>query len=496
MPTPDSVSATTFLRSTHPLPLIHSYPAAGREPFEVYRRLTACAAPSFLLESGKGSEGVARYSFLGHAPSLEFIAKGTDYEIRSQGRCMHGQGDPFSVLWDLLGPPTPVGNADLPPFLGGAVGFFGYDLVRQFERLPNDAREDMDVPDLHILFVEQLVAFDHVARILHLIYAPSPWRMQSEPRDRLYREGRQVLADLAERVLSVTPDVQRESPIVAPDECFAEQTEDSYQNRVRQCQSYIEAGHIYQANLSHRFTVTFPEALKEHRAQAGAHYYRRVSQVNPSPFSALLAFEECSLVSNSPERLLRKRGQRVDTRPIAGTYPRGGTVHADRRSVEQLLVHPKERAEHIMLVDLARNDLGRVCRYGTVHVDELLAVERYSHVFHLESTVSGLLQDDVDNATVFKSVFPGGTITGVPKIHCMELIDRLEPVRRGPYTGSIGYISWTGDMDWNIVIRTLVLTDTCGYLQVGAGIVADSIPAREYRETLAKAQAFFQVLRS
>lgn len=223
--------------------------------------------------------------------------------------------------------------------------------------------------------------------------------------------------------------------------------------------------------------------------------YGRLRRVNPSPFSALLDLGDLTLISCSPERLVQLQGRRVDSRPIAGTRPRGAHMQEDRRLAEELLTNPKERAEHIMLVDLERNDLGRVCRFGSVRVDEFMVIERYSHVSHIVSNVTGTLRDDVDAFDLVRAVFPGGTITGVPKIRCMNILESLEPVRRGPYTGALGYLSWSGDLDLNIIIRTLVLTGGRGYLQVGAGIVADSDPMKEYDETLHKAQAFFEALR-
>jgi anthranilate/para-aminobenzoate synthase component I len=223
--------------------------------------------------------------------------------------------------------------------------------------------------------------------------------------------------------------------------------------------------------------------------------YRRLQAINPSPFSGLVHFDEVTLISASPERLIRRHDGRADTRPIAGTRPRGLDTYDDQRLIGELLANEKERAEHLMLVDLERNDLGRVCQYGTVRVDEFMAIEQYSHVNHIVSNISGALKPDTTPIDLIQALFPGGTITGVPKIRCMEIIEELEPVRRGPYTGSFGYISWNGDLDLNIVIRTLVWCGGKGYLQVGAGIVADSEPAREYEETLQKAEAFFSALR-
>jgi len=264
--------------------------------------------------------------------------------------------------------------------------------------------------------------------------------------------------------------------------------------RVTRCQEYIAAGDIYQANLSHRFAV----GLGGHSAGTGdeaSSLYARLRQVNPAPFSALLEFDEVSVVSSSPERLVRLNGRLAETRPIAGTRPRGSTLTEDRHLAEDLLTNNKERAEHLMLVDLERNDLGRVCKYGSVRADEFMIVERYSHVSHLVSNIRGQLRDELDGFDLIRAMFPGGTITGVPKIRCMEIIESLEPIRRGLYTGSLGYIGWSGDVDMNIIIRTLVLKENRGYLQVGAGIVADSDPAREYDETLYKAGALIEALK-
>ena len=268
------------------------------------------------------------------------------------------------------------------------------------------------------------------------------------------------------------------------------QSRAEYLARVRQCQDYIRSGDIYQANLSHRFDFD----LMEVHSHVAAPLYATLRQLNPSPFSALLAFEDLALVSCSPERLVRMHGDRVESRPIAGTHARGVTASEDHRLVEELLSNSKERAEHLMLVDLERNDLGRVCRYGTVRVEEFMAVERYSHVQHLVSNVVGQLRHGMNGFDVIRAMFPGGTITGVPKIRCMEIIELLEPVRRGPYTGSLGYLSWSGDLDLNIIIRTLVLTGRRGYLQVGAGIVADSDASREYDETMLKAAALMEAV--
>ena len=488
-------SSDQFLKAAQPGPLIHSLPLSLADPFEVYARLTGCTDNSFLLESGKGALDVARYSFIGSDPYLIFSGKGDAYEIRTAEKRIQQVGDPFGFFAELLAHSPMPRQLDLPPFLGGAVGFCSYDLIRQFEHLPQLAADDLCLPDLYFLFVEVFAAIDHAAKMLHLIFSPNPQRVLSESRDQLFREGQQRLAELRARLDIPSSWGQSVSSLDLRASIQGQQSRTEYMNRVSECQDLIAAGDIYQANISHRFAIDWLNESHEASRTRGAYFYKQIRRINPSPFSAFLVLDDCTLVSNSPERLVRLQGQRADTRPIAGTRPRGADLTEDRRLVESLLASAKERAEHLMLVDLARNDLGRVSRYGSVCVEQFMTVERYSHVAHLVSNVSGLLKDGLKSCDLIRATFPGGTITGVPKIHCMEIIERLEPVRRGPYTGSIGYISWTGDMDMNIIIRTLLLTRGKGYLQVGAGIVADSDPRKEYEETVHKAQAFFQAFR-
>jgi anthranilate/para-aminobenzoate synthase component I len=350
------------------------------------------------------------------------------------------------------------------------------------------------MPDLLFAFVDLVAAIDHQTNQLHLMFAPPLERLQGEPREKLYREGCDRLAELEARLSAASLPLNQDWSSkfrVTPD-----QPRSSYLEQVRQCQDYIRAGDIYQANLSHRFTIELDGTSYIDHDRIGPALFQRLRQVNPSPFSALFECDDLCLVSSSPERLVRLNDRLADTRPIAGTRPRGWSLPEDRRLAEELLTNQKERAEHLMLVDLERNDLGRVCRYGTVKADEFMVIERYSHVSHIVSNVRGELREGLDGFDLIRSIFPGGTITGVPKIRCMEIIESLEPVRRGPYTGSLGYLSWSGDLDLNILIRTLVLTKGRGYLQVGAGIVADSDPDREYDETLFKAEALLKTLKT
>lgn len=486
-------SGAQFLHQRHPDPLMVSIPAPLEDPYELYRRLSIPGTPSFLLESGTGKETVARYSFIGCAPYLVLSGKGQTYELKTRDGTTVHHGSAWNAMRERLGDSPLQRSKGIPPFFGGAIVFFSYDLVRQFEELPSMAHEDVHYPDLECLFVDQVAALDHHTQTLHLIFAPPRQRILEEPREKLYREGCDRLAEWQAKLSA--PSSQDEPSSWFPRlDVQPGQSPGSYMDRVRHCQEFIRAGDIYQANLSHRFTVQRNDAGCGSDRRTAADLYRRLKAVNPSPFSALLQLDRFSLVGCSPERLIRLAGRHADTRPIAGTRPRGTNTVDDRRLAEELLMNTKERAEHLMLVDLERNDLGRVCRYGSVHTNELMTIERYSHVSHIVSNVSGELRDDVDGFDLIQAVFPGGTITGVPKIRCMEIIDEIEPVRRGPYTGSLGYISWNGDMDLNIIIRTVVMTDTCSYLQVGAGIVADSDPLREYEETLLKAEAAMKAL--
>ncbi|MFM7841982.1 MAG: anthranilate synthase component I family protein [Nitrospira sp.] len=486
-------SRAQFLMAAQPL--ILSLPQPEADVFELYRRATVPGRPSFLFESGKGGGATARWSFFGSDPYLELSGKNACYELRTRDGSVVHKGEPFAALAELLRASRMSRPEKAPPFIGGAVGYFGYDLIRRFENLPTLATDDLRLPDLLFAFVDCFAALDHHTRTLHLIYAPPLDRAQGQLREKLYREGCDRLAELQARLqakhkgdkgalhigrLTVTP----------------EQSRADYVQRAAQVQEFIRSGDIYQANLSQRLTIDRAPGwpLEHFRQRAGEALYSRVRAVNPSPFAGLLAFDNMTLVSSSPERLVRLDARRVDTRPIAGTRPRGETPADDRRLAEELITNPKERAEHLMLVDLERNDLGRVCKYGSVRTDELMVVERYSHVSHIVSNVTGELRDGLDGFDLLKAVFPGGTITGVPKIRCMEILEGLEPVRRGPYTGAMGYLSWSGDLDLNIIIRTMLLVGGRGYLQVGAGIVADSEPLKEYEETLFKAEAFLKAL--
>ncbi len=482
--------------SSPPQPLVLSFPQAGLDPFDLYRRLTGTGGPTFLLETGRPAFGRPSYSFFGERPYATLSSRASQVSWSEKGRTTVSTGDPLATLWERTVIPGMRHRKDVPPFVGGTVGFLSYDLARTFESVSSLAADDLGLPELHFAHYDLVGAVDHEQRHVMLLFTPPAERYEGESRARLYEEGRARLTELHARLIRAEAPAADEYDwrALAP---IPGQTRQDYIARIAQCQDYIRAGDIYQANLSHRFSFDLSALGRDrsfHHHAVGAALYERLRRVNPSPFSALMSFDDVTLVSCSPERLVRLLERTVETRPIAGTRPRGAGPWEDDRLKHELLANAKERAEHLMLVDLERNDLGRVCVYGSVVVDEFMSVEQYSHVSHLVSNVRGTLRPDVTGADVVRAVFPGGTITGVPKVRCMQVIDELEPVRRGIYTGSLGYLSRTGDMDLNILIRTMALTDHEGYLQVGAGIVADSDPSREYEETLHKGQAFFSAL--
>jgi para-aminobenzoate synthetase component I len=487
-------SQPSFLNGP-PQPLVLTLDGFGRTPFELYRLIASPSQPSFLLDSGKRTDGGSHYSFLGSGPFSVLTGRQGQALLRTDKGCESSSQDPFGSLCRLFACPQIEAPPGSSPFLGGAVGYLSYDLVREFETLPSIAKDDLLLPVLQFGLYDIILAVNHQTDRLQIIFCPPMERFLGEPRNDLYREGLDRLAEW-EAKLSGKPTPFKNFLPLDQGAFHPNQTREAYLDRVRRCQEYIAAGDIYQANLSHRFTLQSPSTYDdgEDRWLYEQELYQCLQEVNPSPFSGIMHFDDVTLISSSPERLVRLQGRQADTRPIAGTRPRGLDAHDDQRLIGELLSNEKERAEHLMLIDLERNDLGRVCQFGSVHVDEFMAIEQYSHVNHIVSNISGVLRLDATPFDLIQALFPGGTITGVPKIRCMEIIEELEPVRRGPYTGSLGYIGWNGNLDLNIVIRTLIWCGRNGYLQVGAGIVADSDPSKEYDETLQKAQAFFKAL--
>ena len=456
---------------------------------------------SFLLESVKGPQTIARYSFVGFDPCLIFKVKNGLIETVSSGKRIAYQGRPLRELKSMLKPYQQLPSELLPPFQGGLAGIFNYDFVHYFESLPKKAVDDMDMSDAHFLMIDTMIAFDHLWRKSWLVVCPAvnDFLLYGDAGERVnwpekYDEALEKMHAAESRIKGVSGQIDRFR--VTNDVSSVRQHETSinyemkkqeYMDIVRRAKEYIAAGDIFQANLSQRVSAYI--ANKD-----PWHLYKILRSINPSPFAAFLDFGDYQIASSSPERLLRVKDRVVDTRPIAGTRPRGRDAAEDEFMRTDLLLNEKERAEHIMLIDLERNDLGRVSEYGMVKVDEFMTTEEYSHVIHIVSNVRGNLASAKDCFDAIRAAFPGGTITGVPKVRCMEIIDELEPVRRGPYTGSIGYIGFSGNMDFNIVIRTFVIKSGIAYVQAGAGIVADSDPGREYDETMKKAEALIRTL--
>lgn len=434
------------------------------DPLQVFLEVNP-AGPGFLESLGE-SDRVARYSIV-PLRSQEFYQLDNHKLNRvSDGICEEVPGDPLQSLGEILSVRRHPGH-EASPFPGGFFGFFSYDLAGKIEQLPQQALRDLPVPKLWLTWVDTTAVYDHSTGQVILD--------SLDPEVDLLHLEQQVLAALKEPL--------SKNPGFGPLHSKPVLTREEFMERVEKARDYIAAGDIYQANLSCRFDIENAGHLSPHNL------YQRLRQVNPSPFACLLQTPEVNIISSSPERLVSLRSGIAETRPIAGTRPRGFTLPEDSRLGEELLAHPKERAEHIMLLDLERNDLGKVCKTGTVEVDELMVLERYSHVTHIVSNVRGELKSDMGPFDLIRATFPGGTITGVPKKRCMEIIDELEPVGRGIYTGSAGYISATGDMDLNILIRTFQLIGEKLTYQVGAGVVADSDPAREWEECLDKGRA-------
>jgi anthranilate/para-aminobenzoate synthase component I len=485
------VNASQFLDACGPHPLLARVPLGSLTPLDAYQAIS-CDQPSFLLESGAqaGRGAQARYSFIGGSPYQILEARDgllRRWTPRDRWQAWTATNDPLrDAFASIASPPLSV-PPGAPPFVGGVVGCLGYGLSRRHLRSGHGFRPT-SFPDLYWLFVDLVVAFDHAERTLTASFCPSPERFAGASRRSLLQEGTQRLEALLAAMTRATVAYPSGERTAGRETVAVGMSRDAYCDMVERAKAYIAAGDIFQANLAQRFTAPY-------EGRDGLDVYRRLRAINPSPFAAFLDLGDTRVICSSPERLVRRAGREVETRPIAGTRPRGVNSTDDARLTADLLLNAKERAEHLMLVDLERNDLGRVCAYGSVKVDELMVTERYSHVIHIVSNICGTLREDASNFDVLDAVFPGGTVTGVPKIRCLEIIEELEPVSRGLYTGSIGYVSWSGHMDWNIVIRTLTLSRGELAFYTGAGIVADSDPEKEYAETLYKAQALIDAVR-
>ena len=439
---------------------------------------------AILLESGTREPKLGRWSFLACDPFLTYRSKGQHIEILTSAGTDTHEGDPFFLLRDLLAEYRVARPPDAPPLLAGALGYFAYDLGRFVEHIPATTVDDVPIADCHLGFYGAVLSIDHVENRAFICSIGAPEFDPSAARTL----AEQRAADLADLLSHARPDPPLSTPhrTMDPLPVRSNFTHDEYIVALRRVKEYIAAGDIYQANLTQRLTAPLETTAWD--------LYRRLTHTNPAPFAAFFETPDCVVISCSPERFLQVRSGEVETRPIKGTRPRGATPEQDEHLAKELLASAKDRAENVMIVDLERNDLGRVCDFGSVHVPELFALESYATVHHLVSTVRGRLRPGTTALDCLRSSFPGGSITGAPKVRSMEIIEELEPTRRGIYTGAIGYLCFSGDMDVNIVIRTPVIKDGLAHFQVGGGIVADSDPEAEYEETLDKARALARAL--
>lgn len=490
------------------LPLMHLPPlpefeqlARAADMVPVYRRLLSDAltpvtafrlldqgGPACLFESVIGGEKVGRYSFLATAPKARLIGKGKHVVWKDHtGSTDLDVDDPLEELRQRMGGQKVAQVKGLPPFVGGAVGYAGYDVVRYVEHLPDAPPDDRDLPDLDFSFFDVVVVFDNVDKTMAVVVLvrvgdyPSAADAYGDAQQRIDA----VVAQLRQPIPPLdTADVN--PPIHADLSIESNMTRDEFTAAVRKCIEYIRAGDIFQVVPSQRFAVACDADPVE--------IYRSLRSVNPSPFMFFLRTDDCTLVGSSPEVMCRVLEGVVTVRPLAGTRRRGSTSEEDKALERELLADPKERAEHVMLVDLGRNDVGRVARYGTVELTEVMVVERYSHVMHISSEVQGRLRDGLDAFDALRACLPAGTVSGAPKVRAMQIIDEVEKTRRGPYAGAVGYLDYRGNMDTCIALRTMVVKDGMVYVQAGCGVVADSDPDAEFEETVNKAKGLIRAI--
>lgn len=446
---------------------------------------------SYLLESVEKGEQLGRYSFLGSDPVLIFKSKGEKIEIIRQGKSeiLRVKKDPLNTLRKIMAGYKAIDSARLPLFSGGAVGYVGYDIVRFWEEIPDNNRDDLDLPDSLFMLSHTLIIFDHINHTIKVVsYALLDGK---ESPQIAYGKAKREIDGVIRKLRQPCPsslhrERKEKKKEIADEKIESNFTSDIFQSRVKKAKKYIRAGDVFQVVLSQR--------LKRKVNASAFDIYRTLRSLNPSPYMYYLKCGDFEIVGSSPETLVRMEKEEITYRPIAGTRKRGKDEVEDELLAKELSVDSKERAEHIMLVDLGRNDMGRVCKYGTVKVTELFSVEKYSHVMHLVSSVQGKLRKGMNQYDLLKACFPAGTVSGAPKVRAMEIIEELEPCRRGPYAGALGYFGFTGNMDTCIIIRTIIIKDNIAYIQAGAGIVADSEPESEYEETLNKARALIKAI--
>ena len=479
-----------YFRQGDHVPVYRTLLADLDTPVTVYMKLKRAGQPAFLLESVEGGVQLSRYSFIGVNPKGVLTVKDNLACFERDGVAttypLEDCQDPLHIIKSHFDQVNPVALEGLPRLVGGAVGYMSYDIVRYFEDLPATASDDLDVPTVAFMLPDTLVIFDHAMhQLIVLANAHNTGDDPDAAYDRALRSIDEIIAALDEPLPAHHYDASEGETVAEPASNFAR---NAYEDRVRIAKEYIRDGDAFQIVLAQRFSRDTSATPLE--------IYRALRATNPSPYMFLLEFsDDLTLVGASPELLVRLEDGVAYNRPLAGTRRRGVDADEDRALEEELLSDPKERAEHVMLVDLGRNDLGRVCDYGTVKVTRMMYVERYSHVMHITSQVEGILRGDMDAFDLLRATFPAGTLSGAPKVRAMEIIEELEETRRGPYGGAVGYFSFDGSMDMCITIRTLLMQNGKISVQAGGGIVADSDPAAEYQETINKAKAVFEAVK-
>ena len=488
-------SAQEFLKLSrkHSLvPVYRTVTADLETPVSAFLRIADSEPEAFLLESVEGGEHVGRYTFIGIEPYKKMVARGREITVHEGRKTRTLTGDIFAELKRELSGHSPARLAELPPFTAGAVGFFAYDSVRLIERLPSRAKDELGVPDACLMFFDQVLAFDHVKKEIHLIVTAD---LKREDRAGAYERAVRRLSRLERRLASALP--KKKKGAGGKLKLEHRMPKKQFLRGVEKTKEYIAAGDVFQCVLSQRFDCEPGVDAFE--------IYRALRIVNPSPYMFFLRFAQdgkntakkprlSHIVGSSPELLVRVHGREIEYRPIAGTRPRSADEVRDREIEAEMRADEKECAEHIMLVDLGRNDVGRVSEFGSVQVKDLMFVERYSHVMHLVTSLEGRLKKELSAVDALRACFPAGTLSGAPKVRAMEIIEELEPARRGVYGGSVLYADFNGNLDSCIAIRTLYMDGEKGHIQAGAGLVADSVPEKEYEESINKAQAVVRAI--
>jgi len=482
---PDFQNFSRLARQGNLVPVYETFTADLLTPVGAYLRLARKARYACLLESVEGGEKIARYTFVGANPAEVFRFANGSCVLESQGRVSPVQSNPLDFLRKRVQRYRPVRVPGLPPLVAGAIGYFAYDMVRLFERIPDRSKNDLGTDDAVMMFFLGLVVFDHVRHRLWIVR-----NVFTEGEGNLRSKYDAAVRDISETrrllELPIKENGHKSKRRATPLRVESNFTRPQFLAAVRKSKEYVRAGDVFQVVISQRFSARTDAEPFE--------IYRALRVLNPSPYMYFLKLGDTAIVGSSPELLLKVQRREAFYRPIAGTRPRGKDEAEDQVLAEELAADPKERAEHIMLVDLGRNDLGRVSEYGSVRVERLEFVEYYSHVMHLVSTLRGRLRPDVDCLEALAACFPAGTVSGAPKIRAMEIIDELEPTRRGIYAGAILYLDFSGNLDSCIAIRTMVVKNGLASVQAGAGLVADSVPEREYQETVNKARALIAAL--